>query len=379
MRPQAGVVPLALEGLQALEVGHARRREIACRHDAVACADLLAAVGLQRPFPRLAVERRRDDAGVELHVAPEVEAIGDVVDVLQDLRLRAVALGPLPLLLQLVGEAVGILQALHVAARTGVAVPEPGPADARAGFVGPDFQAHAAQAMDGIETGQAAADDGDIELALIGGRGSRTTRGVRHLSAFPYCFCYASGEIVVFATVSRLGRLGKPRRRTHCRGRHAPSAVQQAGRTDGRTNVSGLLFLDDKLLAGRPVTSSWISRFLLLSPGRFRHRLLRPPPPIRPASLSRSARPYGRAAAAVCRSLRGLWPSLPSCWPLWSMAGARSICGSPTSTNTTRASPPTSSPSPAAPTAGSSTCRCARACGSRRARSWPRSATVRPG
>ena len=172
MRPQAGVVPLALEVFQALEVGHARRREIARRHDAVACADLLAAVGLQRPFARLAVERRRDDAGVELHVAPEVEAVGDVVDVFQDLGLRAVALRPLPLLLQLVGEAVGILQALHVAARTGVAVPEPGPADARAGFVGPDFQAHAAQAMDGIETGQAAADDGDIELALIGGRGA---------------------------------------------------------------------------------------------------------------------------------------------------------------------------------------------------------------
>ena len=57
MRPQAGVVPLALEVLQALEVGHARRREVARRHDAVARADLLAAVGLQRPFARLAVEQ----------------------------------------------------------------------------------------------------------------------------------------------------------------------------------------------------------------------------------------------------------------------------------------------------------------------------------
>ena len=52
MRPQAGVVPLALEVLQALEVGHPRRREIARRHDAVARADLLAAVGLERPFAR---------------------------------------------------------------------------------------------------------------------------------------------------------------------------------------------------------------------------------------------------------------------------------------------------------------------------------------
>ena len=131
MRPEAGVVPLALEVLQALEVGHPRRREIARRHDEVARADLLAAVGLDRPFAGLAVEQRRRDAGVELDVAAQVEAIGDVVDVVQDLRLGGVALGPLPFLLQLVGEGVGILQALDVAARAGIAVPEPGAADAR--------------------------------------------------------------------------------------------------------------------------------------------------------------------------------------------------------------------------------------------------------
>ena len=45
MRPQAGVVPLALEVVDALEVGHARRREIARGHHAVARAHLLAAVG----------------------------------------------------------------------------------------------------------------------------------------------------------------------------------------------------------------------------------------------------------------------------------------------------------------------------------------------
>ena len=127
--------------------------------------------------------------------------------------------------------------------------------------------------------------------------------------AFPYCFCSASGEISVFPTVSRIGRLGKGRRRTHCRGRHAPSAVQQAGRTDGRTNVSGLLFLDDKLLAGPPVTSSWISRFHHLSPGRFRHRLLRPPQPVRPALPSLRAGPSGRPAAAAFPSARARSPS----------------------------------------------------------------------
>ena len=199
MRPQAGVVPLALEVLDALEVGHARRREIARRHHAVARADLLAAIGLERPFAGLAVEQRRHDAGVELHVAAQVEAVGDVVDVFQDLGLGAVALRPLPFLLQLVGEAVGIFEALHVAARAGIAVPEPGAADARAGLVGADFQAHAAQAMDGIEAGQAAADDGDIELARRrkGGRDRGRRRAWR---VFPEGFLLCERRI--FAVLS---------------------------------------------------------------------------------------------------------------------------------------------------------------------------------
>src|SRR5207247_5850098 len=45
MRPQAGVVPLALEGPEPLEVGHPGRREIARRHHAVTRADVLAVGG----------------------------------------------------------------------------------------------------------------------------------------------------------------------------------------------------------------------------------------------------------------------------------------------------------------------------------------------
>ena len=88
-----------------------------------------------------------------------------MIDVAQDLRLGAVALRPLPLLLQCVGEAVGIFQAFDVAARAGIAVPEPGAADAAARFVGTDREAQAAQAMDGVEAGEAAADDGDVQEA----------------------------------------------------------------------------------------------------------------------------------------------------------------------------------------------------------------------
>src|SRR5204862_106975 len=78
------------------------------------------------------VPRGRGDASVELDVVAQVEAIRDVVRVLEDLGLRCVALGPIPLLLELVGELVRVLHALDVAARARVAVPVPGAADATA-------------------------------------------------------------------------------------------------------------------------------------------------------------------------------------------------------------------------------------------------------
>ncbi len=60
----------------------------------------LAAVQRDKPAVLRLIERRRDDARVELDVAPQVEAVGDVVGVSQNLRLAGVALGPFPFLLQ---------------------------------------------------------------------------------------------------------------------------------------------------------------------------------------------------------------------------------------------------------------------------------------
>ena len=86
-------------------------------------------------------------AGVELDVAAQIEAIGNVVRVIEDLGLGRVALRPLPLLLELVGELVRVLHALDVAARAGIAIPVPGPADAVAGFEHPHRQADAPGAV----------------------------------------------------------------------------------------------------------------------------------------------------------------------------------------------------------------------------------------
>ena len=86
-----------------------------------------------------------------------------MIDVAQDLRLRAVALRPLPVLLQIVGERERVLQAVDVAAAAGIAVPVPGAADIIAGLEGADLQAELAQAVDGVEAADAGADDDDVE------------------------------------------------------------------------------------------------------------------------------------------------------------------------------------------------------------------------
>src|ERR1700730_12357200 len=96
------MIPLSLEALQTTEARRPRCRKIPSRHDAEArCRDATFLL-LYRPRACLPFEDRLFDPGVELDIAPEVEAVSHMVDVTQDLRLRAVALGPTPLLLQLV-------------------------------------------------------------------------------------------------------------------------------------------------------------------------------------------------------------------------------------------------------------------------------------
>src|ERR1700731_2048291 len=118
---------------------------------------------LFRPCVCLAIENRLFYPRVELDVSPEVEAVSHVVDVAQDLRLRAVALGPMPFLLQLVRERIRVLHALDIAATPWVAVPVPSAADPVAGLEGTHFEAKFTQAMDGVETADSGADDDRIK------------------------------------------------------------------------------------------------------------------------------------------------------------------------------------------------------------------------
>src|SRR5438874_13517848 len=158
------MIPLSLETLQAREGRRPRCREIARRHDTESRGRGVTFVSPNSPCVCLAVEDRLFDPGVELDVAPEVKAVSHMVDVTQDLRLRAVALGPMPFLLQLVREGIRVLHAFDIAATTRVAVPVPGAANPATGLEATHFEAEFTEAIDRIETADSGADDDRIKF-----------------------------------------------------------------------------------------------------------------------------------------------------------------------------------------------------------------------
>ncbi len=171
LRPARGVVPVAVELLEAVEGRPVDRREAPRRHHAVPRGEMAPVRGHDLPAPARLVVTGAGDPRVQLDVAAEVEAVGDVVQVAEDFRPGRIALGPVPLLLELLGERVGVVQRLDIAAHARVAVPVPGAADAVALLEHPYAQAHASQAMQGVQPGEAGADDdrvevGDIELVV---------------------------------------------------------------------------------------------------------------------------------------------------------------------------------------------------------------------
>ena len=170
MRPVAGVIGRPLELLEARDLRRVGRRQAAHggddepRGDASRRAGGAGPLGLDLPDAGGLVERCPGDARLEAHVAAQVEAVGDMVCVAQQLGLGGVALRPFPFLLQLGRELVGILDALDVTARTGIAVPVPGAADALASLEHARRKALLTKAVQHVHAAEPSADDHRIEI-----------------------------------------------------------------------------------------------------------------------------------------------------------------------------------------------------------------------
>ncbi len=218
--PASGVIGLAGERLEAGDARRVRRGEAARGEDHVLRRHAVAIARAHRPAAGRFVEVRRLDARGAADVAPQVEAVRHVVQVAEDLRLRGVELAPLPLLLQLLRPLVGVLEALHVAARAGVAVPEPGAADAAPGFEHEPGEPDAAQAMEHVEAGEAGAHDhGVAPLGRCGGGGHASLHvGCIDHGVAPLGRC--GGEVMRHST-SVVSIMARNRRSRSCRLRPA--------------------------------------------------------------------------------------------------------------------------------------------------------------
>src|SRR5205823_1918386 len=86
------------------------------------------------PTIRLLVVGRCGHARVESDHPPEIEAVGNMVQVAKDLGLPGISLRPLPLLLELGRERERIVHARHVAPRARIAVPVPRATDTAPGL-----------------------------------------------------------------------------------------------------------------------------------------------------------------------------------------------------------------------------------------------------
>ena len=137
-------------------------RECTNRHDKKLGRPSVSMIGVDRPFTRRLVPPGRRHASVKANIAPEVEAIGDVIDVGEDLGLRGVLLAPVPLLFEVSVEGIGVVERSDIASGPWVPVPPPRPANVIGGLNPNGAQPQCSQAVVHIEARESSADNDDV-------------------------------------------------------------------------------------------------------------------------------------------------------------------------------------------------------------------------
>src|SRR3978361_982742 len=107
---------------------------------------------------------RRGHRSLELDVAPEVELVGDVVQIPFGFRLASEMLLPVPVVEQFLGKGVPVRPTFGAKPGSGITVPVPGAAATGAGLEHPRRQAKFAQAVELIEARNPGADDDRVEI-----------------------------------------------------------------------------------------------------------------------------------------------------------------------------------------------------------------------
>src|SRR5689334_19399231 len=109
---------------------------------------------------------RRLDRTVELHVLPQAELVGDMIEIAQILGLAGEALLPVPFVEQFPREGIAVGIALRIEAAAGIAVPVPGAAEVGRRVEHGGIDAEIDQALDLVDAGHTGADHDHLVMGL---------------------------------------------------------------------------------------------------------------------------------------------------------------------------------------------------------------------
>ena len=205
MVPLGRVHDLALEVLQALDVGKGRHMQRARGQHPVMGHDGFATRGLDDPAARAFIEDGADHFLLEVDVAAQVVLLDRVQDVVLDLAPGRITLGPVGL----GRERVGVHVRLHVAGRAGVLVVAPGAAHLLGLFQDHEVLNACFLELDGhAQAAKACACDGHFDVANGWGLGL-SVHGVplggwlTGVSPMPAC-CGSRPAAAMFETAQKL-------------------------------------------------------------------------------------------------------------------------------------------------------------------------------
>lgn len=164
MGPQAGVVPIAFEILEALKLWYVGGGKAPDGRDEVRRRHHLPPCSVDGPGVGGVVKCDRGDFRPQSDVALEIEPVGNEIQIFPDFGMLGIALAPAPRLLDLLIKGIAVVIALRVATGTWVPVPVPCSSDAFALFKYDSIKAEfVPQLVKLIKAGKAGADDDRVE------------------------------------------------------------------------------------------------------------------------------------------------------------------------------------------------------------------------
>jgi hypothetical protein len=163
-RPPGGMDQRPREALASRDVRPDRLRQDAHPGDQVLGGQRAAAADADAPEVVLLVVDGAIDIRAELDVLAQVQAVGDEVQVVENLGARRVSLAPAPLLPHLLGEGERVVWVLAVGPHTGVAVDPPRATDALRAVEHEDALTDLAEVVEEGQAGEPRADDDAVVI-----------------------------------------------------------------------------------------------------------------------------------------------------------------------------------------------------------------------